>query len=159
MIYGIKLYTYNLFRCCRDILAHIVCTNRQLTMAAIDEDSELDGLRTAHVDDGIKRRTDRTSRIKHIIRKYNGLAGDVYRHLRRMHDWLIRECREIIPIKCDIQNANRRLFAFDLFNLICNALGNRYTAGTDSYSNDIFHALVFLDNLMGNTGKCPAYPG
>src|SRR3954471_2117259 len=51
----------------RHVLADVIGLDGQLTVAAIHEHDELDFLGTAEIDQGVECRTDRASRIEHVV--------------------------------------------------------------------------------------------
>src|SRR5581483_4778587 len=60
----------------RQVLAHIVGPDRELAMAAVDQDRELDGPRAAEVVKGVERSADRSARVQHVVDQDDGLAVD-----------------------------------------------------------------------------------
>mgnify|MGYP000370441348 CR=1 FL=1 len=80
--------------------------------------------------------------------EHDCLARDVDGQLRLMDDWLIREGREVIAVERDVEDADRRLLALDMFDIGSDALRNRHAARADAHNDDVVHALVALDNLM-----------
>ena len=75
----------------RYVLADEIGTDGQLAMAAVNEDGQLDGLGTPHIDEGVESRADRAPCIEHIIDEHHSLARDIHRQFRRMDDGLVRE--------------------------------------------------------------------
>ena len=142
----------------RHILADEVCTDRQFAVAAVDEDCELDGLRAAHVDDGIERCADRAARVEHVVDEHDCLARDVDRQFRLMNDWLIRERREVIAIERDVEDTDWRLLALDMLDIGSDALRNRHAARADAHDDDVVDALVALDDLMRDARQGAANP-
>ena len=65
-----------------------------------------------------------------------------------MDDWLIGERREVIAVERDVEDADRRLLALDMFDIGSDTLRNRHAARADAHDDDVVHALVALDNLM-----------
>ena len=58
----------------RHVLSHEVSADRQLPVASVDEDGELDALRTPHVDQSVARRADRPARVEYIVDEHDGLS-------------------------------------------------------------------------------------
>ena len=134
----------------RDILADVVSTDWQLAMAAVDEDGELDSLRTAHVDEGVKRGTNRTTRVEDVIDEDDMLARDVDGELGLVDDGLIGERGEIIAVERDVEDADRRFLALDSLDFFRDALGDGDAARADADEDDVVHAFVLFENLVGD---------
>src|ERR1700686_780872 len=63
-----------------DVLAHIVGPDRELSMSAVDEDRQLDGLRAAEVHQCVHRRARRPAVMDDVVHEDHDLAVDG-RHL------------------------------------------------------------------------------
>src|SRR2546430_15228773 len=58
----------------RQVLADVVGTDRQLAVAAVDEDGELDPVGSAVVEEGLDRGANRPARIEDVVGEHGGLA-------------------------------------------------------------------------------------
>src|ERR671935_1433290 len=58
----------------REVLADVVGTDRQLAVAAVDEDGELDPVGTAVVEERLDRRANRAARVEDVVDEDDGLA-------------------------------------------------------------------------------------
>ena len=140
----------------RHVLADKIRADWQLPVAAVDEYGELDGLRTAHVDDGIESSANRAARVEHIVDEHDGLARDVDRQLRLMDNRLIRKGGKVIAVERNVENADRRLLSLDMLDIRRDALGDRNTARADADDDDVIDALVAFYDFVRDTRECAA---
>ncbi len=142
----------------RHILSDVVRADGQLPVPSVDEHRELDHAWTSDVEERIHRCANRAPRVEHIIHKYNSLARDVQRHLRRVHDGLIGELVEIVAVKCDVEHTARQVMLLNACNLCSNPRGNRHAARTNTDEDKVLRPLVLLDDLMCNPHQCTPNP-
>src|SRR5919198_5017572 len=57
----------------RQVLAHVVGADRELAVAAVDEDGELDAVRPAVVEQRLDRGADRPPRVEDVVDEHDGL--------------------------------------------------------------------------------------
>src|SRR5437870_9612548 len=59
------------------VLAHVVGADRQLAMAAVDEDRQLDRARSPEIEQRVHRRARGASAVDHVVYEHDHLAVDV----------------------------------------------------------------------------------
>ena len=72
----------------RQVLADVVGLDRQLAVAAVDEDDQLDRARTAEVDQRVERGADRPPRVEHVVDEQDLAIVDRERDLGAADDRL-----------------------------------------------------------------------
>ena len=98
----------------RDVLADVVGPDRQLAVAAVDEDREPDRLRPTEVDERVHRGADRPARVQDVVDEDDRPAVDVERQLRALDDRLLGDQREVVAVEGDVERADRDLDALVL---------------------------------------------
>ena len=96
------------------VLADVVGPDRDLAVAAIDEDRQADGLRPAEVDEGIHRRPDRPARVQDVVDEDDGRAVQVERQVGALDDRLLGDQREVVAVERDVERADRQADALVL---------------------------------------------
>ena len=96
-----------------------------------------------HVNESIECRADRAPRVEYIIDEDNSLARDVNGQLCRMHDWLIRERREIVAIKRDVEYPDGWTLALNTPDGGGNAFGDGYATRADTDNERLSTPLFF----------------
>src|SRR5699024_3406877 len=59
-------------RRCRDVLAHVIGANRQLSVAAVNQDGQLDGIGTAEISKRVQRGADGAARKQDVVDQDDG---------------------------------------------------------------------------------------
>jgi len=108
----------------RQILADVIGTNRQLTVAAVDQCGELNPGRPAERTDCIHRRPHGSSGKKHIIDNHDGLAFERQRQLRLPHDGQLRARADIVPVHRHVNHAGGDIDLFYRADELGDSLGN-----------------------------------
>ena len=62
---------------------------------------------------------------------------------------MLAQQRQIVAVECDVQRSDRH-GAFRLLDELTDALGQRHAAALNADQQQVFHALVVLDDLMRN---------
>ncbi len=129
------------------VLAHVVGADRQLAVAAVDENRQLDRARAPVVHDRVHRRADRAPGEQHVVDEDDVLALDVERdvgavHLRREPDG------EVVSVEADVERSDAHLGSLDLADLGRERLGEHGSAGDDADEREVARALVRLENLV-----------
>src|SRR4030095_9285261 len=91
--------------------AAVVGFDRQLAMAAIDEDHQLNGARAAELDERIERGPNRPAGVEHIVDEQNAFLVDRKWNLGSPDEWLRTHgmAHEIVTIERDVECAGRDL--------------------------------------------------
>ena len=103
--------------------------NRQFAAATVDQHCQVDLRGPSVVEDFVHRRAHRAAGIQNIVDQQNVAAGHVERDLRRPHRRLQSGLIEVIAIKRDVENPDRR---FDV-ELSLQPLGEPDTAGVHAH--------------------------
>src|SRR5207249_4464592 len=123
----------------REVLADVVGANRQLAVAAVDQDRELDRPRPPEVDDGVEGSADGTAREEDVVHQDDGLVLD-------------RE-RDVGP--ADDRRPHGQRGAVDLGDLGGEPLRERDATGAQADEREVGGAAVLLEDLVGNAGEGP----
>jgi hypothetical protein len=107
----------------RDVLADMIGTDRQLTMAAVDQHGQTDRLRSPEVDEGVHRGADRPARVQHVVDENDGPPIDAEREIRAFDDWLLRDEREVVAVEGDVECTDRDVDRFVLGDRFRDAAG------------------------------------
>ena len=91
----------------RDVLADVVGPDRQLAMAAIDEDREADRLRPPEVDEGVHRGPDRAAGVQDVVDEDDRRAVQVEREVGALDDGLLGDERQVVAVEGDVERADR----------------------------------------------------
>ncbi len=133
-----------------EILAGIVRADRQLPVPAVDKDGELDAARAAAGKDGLDRGARRAPGIDDVVDEDDDLIRHVKGELRALDNGRVGQEGEIVPVKADIQTAAGNGAALDAPDIVADALGDRLAPAADADEDNVFHAAVLLDDLMGD---------
>ena len=139
----------------RQVLADVVGFDRQLAMAAIDEDHQLDGARAAELDQRIERGANRPSGVEHIVDEQNAFLVDRKRNLGSPNHWLgtDRMTHEIVAIQRDVERAGGNLALADLADALRQPLGERDAARADADERQFFDAAIAFEDFVGDAGE------
>src|SRR4051794_31030505 len=143
----------------REVLADVVGANRQLAVAAVDEDGELDALGAPVVEQGLDRSADRPSGVEHVVDENDRLALERKVEGRRPHDGLRVPRRiaaahlHVVSVEGDVDGAQGRRVTGALFDEASEALRERNTARLDADERDARQIRIRLDDLVRDAGK------
>jgi hypothetical protein len=140
------------------ILAHEIGADRQLAMAAIDQDGELDLAWPAEIVQGIHRGANRSSAEEDVVDEHDGLAGDVEGNNGGL-DIRRGALIEVVTMHADIEAADRDRMFPNIGEYFGEALGEGNAAALDSDQDDIGARLVALGNFVGHPYQSPANGG
>ena len=119
-----------------DVLADVVGTQRQFTMAAVDQDRQLHRSGPAEVAQGVEGRPDGAPGIEHVVDEDDdGVVDATARH----HGALERAMRfgpQIITVEGDVEVADRDVGAGELVDLGTQTGRETRSAGGDSDEDD-----------------------
>src|SRR5207245_11265334 len=97
----------------RQVLADVVGADRQLPMAAVDEDGQLDHLRPTEVDQRVEGRADRPAREENVVDQHDGPALDGERDVGALDPRLVGLEAKIVTVERDVERSDRDLGAVD----------------------------------------------
>ena len=92
----------------RDVLADVVGLDRQLAVAAVDQDDELDGARPAEVDERVERGAGGAAGVEHVVDQDDGAVVDRERDLGAPDDRLRahRLPHQVVAVEGDVEGAD-----------------------------------------------------
>ena len=128
-------------------------------MPPVDQDSKLDGLRTAGVKHGFDCRANRTPGIDDIIYQDNGLPGQVTGDFSRAGLGQRTQLCQIIPVEGDINTTQRDVFPLETDDIIPEHGSQRHAAPMDPKQNKVKNPAVLFDDLVCDPGHAAAYRG
>ena len=140
----------------RDVLADVVGPDRQLAMAAVDEDRQADRARTAEVDERVHRRADRPAGVQDVVDEDDRRVVEVERQVGALDDRLGGHEREVVPVERDVERPDRQADALVLLDRIAQPTGERHAAPLDADEGQSVGAAVLLDQLVGDAHDRPA---
>jgi hypothetical protein len=156
-IKGLKLDLDLFATRCRKILAHEICSNRQLAMTPIDQNCELHCRRPAQFAKRIKGCPDGSSRKENVIDQ-NDISS--FNSSRRNFGSMKRSWRseaKIITMKRDIEGPKAHLLAFNGCDLGVDTLSENHTARGNSKKQERVCALIAFQDFMRNTTYSARY--
>ena len=95
----------------RHALADVVRLDRELAVAAVDEDREADGAGAPEVDDAVEGGADRPSRVEDVVAEENGAAVQVEVDLGLLQERLRRDRGKVVAVERDVEGADRETAA------------------------------------------------
>src|SRR5215218_5871687 len=96
----------------RHVLPDIICPNRQLPVAAVDQDRQPNGGGPTELEKRVHRGAGRPSRVENVIYEDDGFSGHVERHAAAPH--LGVHFFEVVSMERYIQRADREIQALEL---------------------------------------------
>ena len=124
----------------------------QLPMAAIDEHRQLNFRRSSQIDQSVHGGPDGPAGEEHVVDQHDFQLGNFKRDRGGPEDRLILPQREVVPVECDVQFADRDLGPLDVMNAADKAMGQVHAPGPDAHQRQILNAFVALQDLMGDAG-------
>ena len=125
----------------------------KFAMAAVDEDEELNALRTAVGEERIKSGANSSAGVEHIIDEDDVAAVDVEADFALIDDGARAGGGEIVAVELDIEHAGVDGLMLDVADEFGQALGERHAATLDADEAEIFCAIIFLDDFMRETNE------
>ena len=120
---------------------------------AINQHRELHAPRPAEIDQLVERRPHRATSVKHIIDQDDAAPFDVAGQFGAADNRFGADRRKIIAVQSDIQNAHRRARAFQVCDLVGDAVRQGDAATANSNQNQISQAVVFFYDLGSQPGQ------
>src|SRR5712692_3921760 len=143
------------------VLADVVGADRQLAMATVGEDGELDAGRAAVVEERLDRGADRPARVEDVVDEDAGLSLEQKVEACRADERLRVERRvaaadrDVVPVERDVDGAELDLGAREVLDQATEALGERHPARVDADERDLVELGVALDDLVRNAVERP----
>ena len=144
------------------VLADVVGADRQLAVAAVDEDGELDAVGPAVVEERLDRGADRAAGVEDVVDEDDRPAVEREVELRRADERLRRERRlagahhHVVAVEGDVDRAEGGRRAGALLDEPREPLRERDAARLDPDERDVLDGRVALDDLVGDSRKGPA---
>src|SRR5712671_6044588 len=135
-----------------DIFPDEISLDRELTMTAVDQHSQLDAFRPAEIIKGIHGRADSAPAKEHVIDEHDGFAGDIKRddggkNIRR--GALI----EVIPVHAHIERAGGYRVRPDAGEEEAQTLREGDPTAEDSYQCDFAAGFISFGNFVRDAGE------
>jgi hypothetical protein len=143
------------------VLAHVVGTDRKLSVASVGEHGELHPGRPAIVEQRLDRRPNRPAGVEDIVDEHAGHALERKVELRRANDRLCALRRlagshlDIVAIEGDVEVAELELPTAEVRNQRPESLCERHPARLDPYQCDALELRVALDDLVRDPRERP----
>ncbi len=129
------------------VLSHVVRTNGELSVAAVDQHGEPYGARPAQVENGIERRANRASGIEDVIDKHNDAPVNVDGNGRGLEPPGPPK-GDIVPVEADVQSPRGKVGAFERGDRGGNPLGERRAARSYADQHEVVCPPVRFDYLV-----------
>jgi aminopeptidase len=146
---------------CGEVLADVVGADRQLAVAAVGEDGELDAGGTPVVEQRLDRGTDRSSRVEDVVDEDTRhpveaeielrIADERLRVLRRLPVTNV----DVVSVEGDVELAESDLAAGVVGDSPAEPLGERDTARVNPDQRDLVELRVPFDDLVRDSGERP----
>src|SRR5580692_9324060 len=111
--------------------AHEAGFNGKLTMAAIDQHTELYLLRTSLLEKCVHGGAHGASSVENVIHQDDVLAGDGKLHFRFLHYRRRSHSRKIVAIQRNVESAHGYLSFFDSPDHLTQPLGQKHSTSAD----------------------------
>ena len=138
-----------------EVLADEVGADRQLAVAAVDQDGQLHGLRPADLGERVERGTDRAAGVEHVVDEHHGLAVDAARRDVGRHQRPGGLEAQVVAVHGDVERADRHRDALDRGHPFGDPLGQGYAARGNPEQDQVGGAAVALEDLVGDAGEGP----
>lgn len=134
-----------------NVLADKVRRDGELTVAAVNEDCQLNTARTAQIHDGVQSGANGTARIQDVVHQHDALAVNAKGNVGGV-DRGSEIGSVVIAVEADVEAAERNVDALDLLDLLGEFLCQKVAARDDADQSEVFTALVALENLVRDAG-------
>ena len=138
----------------RDVLADVVGADRQLAVAAVDEDRELHGAGPAEVAERVERGADGAAGEEHVVDEDDEPAVDAVGGMSVSSSARRALEPQVVAVERDVERAGRRR---STPSKACDPggqpAGERGAAGRDAEQDDVGAAAGLLEQLVGHAGR------
>src|SRR3990172_12739705 len=136
------------------VLSDKVGADRKFPMPPVQKHGELYAFRPAVVHDAVQGSPYRPAREEHIVNEHDHPVLYIKRNVRGLrHGLRLTRC-QVVPVHGDIQTADRNINSFDLVYPGGQSLREMDTAPLYADDSKALRALVLLQDLMSDPGKC-----
>ena len=139
----------------REVLAHVVSADRQITVSAVDQDGEPDGLRPAQLGERVQRSPHRAAGEEDVIHEHDRLVVDPRSRDVGVFDGPYRVTTQVVAMHGDVEGAAWHLASLDLGHHLHEATRERNPAGRNTEDNKVLRPSVALKDLVGHTPQGP----
>ena len=139
----------------REVLAYVVSADGQITVSAVDQDGEPDGLWPAQLGERVQRCPHRAAGEEDVIHQHDGLVVDARSRYVGVFDGADRVPAQVVAMHGDVEGAAWHLASFDLGHHLHEATSERDPTGRDTEDNKVLGAPVALKDLVGHTSQGP----
>ena len=157
-----ELHLDALAACGRQVLADVVGTDGELTVAAVGEHGELDACRAAEVEEPVDRRADGAAGVQHVVDEHDRPALEREVELRVTDERLRVQRRlaarahvHVVAVKGDVERSEVERLAAEVLDQAPQPLGERHPARVDADERDVRDLVVALDDLVGDPRERP----
>ena len=152
----LELHLNPLAACGWKVLAHVVRPDRQLAVAAVDKDCELDTCGPAVLEERLDRGADRAAGVEDVVDEHARRAAQVEVERRRVHDRLLLTHHGVVAVERDVDRSERDLLPAPLLDQARKPLGERDTTRVDADEREAAEVVVALDDLVRDAGQRPS---
>src|SRR5690606_33925349 len=131
----------------------VVCLDRELAPAAIDEHRELDLARAPVVEQRVEGRTNGATGEQHVIHEHDVAAVDRERDLARADARIRKARRRVVAVERDVDGAHRDLPSFELLQPVGEAAGEWHAAASDADEDQPLRSARPLRELPGHAAQ------
>ena len=124
-------------------------------MPAIDQRKQLYPPRASMIEKRIERGAHGASCVENIIDKNDVPSVYIETQVAWVEDWANIFCREVIPVKADVQHAHIDWLLLDAANQRRQSSGQRNAAPLHAYQAEVVGAIILFDNLVGKPDQRP----
>src|SRR5699024_7402513 len=139
----------------RQVLADVVRADRQLPVAAVDEDREAHDPGAAVVGQGVEGGTHGAAGVEHVVDEHDDPAVDAGRGEAR----LVRRARgaaaQVVAVHRHVEGADGHRLPLDLADELAESPRELHAAAGDAEQDDVLGTLVALDDLVGDAAQRP----
>lgn len=132
-----------------DVAADVGCFDGQFAVASVDEHSELNAARTAVVEERVEGGANGTAGVEDIVAEDNITTFHVAAKSTGGDDGAHIGGGEVVTIELDIEGPGFDGALFDVGDQFAEALGERSPAALDADQGQVFAAVAFFDNFVG----------
>jgi pyrimidine operon attenuation protein/uracil phosphoribosyltransferase len=132
------------------VLADVVGADRQLAVAAVDQDGELDARRATALEERLDCGADRAAGVEDVVDEDAGHPREVEVEGGRVHDGLNLAGDGVVAVERDVDGAEPDLLPAPLLDQGGEPLRDRDAAGVDADQGDLGQVGVALDDLVGD---------
>ncbi len=143
----------------RDVLADVVGADRQLAVAAVDEDRQLHARRPAILEQRVDRGADRAAGEEDVVDEDDRLPFEREVELGAADDGLRMKRRptaaheHVVAVEGDVDRADRDLDTRALLDERAQAVRDRDAAGVDADERELIEIGIALDQLVRDPGE------